>query len=405
MIYYCKFESFHVKYNEPNNSAGMGSLPDPEAGGPLHHALGEWLLSKTTNTQLVTTGPPPVIYDVTRALSLAHRVLEKFHTPEKVHTTVDRLGKAFLSLVTEPHYHANSRATDPNELSQNPWQKVTSGLTPRQEKTMSRETWTTLKFHSASKVVPYYHANGSGDNDRVLDDASHGIFGVADGVGSKNATRAAEVTLDFAHKVLLTANKPASIDEAVQLMHGVFDGARMECRRQEVEGGTTLNLSFAVDIGAKHYLVVGNIGDSAFYQADEAGVYLRTTEQLFDQLPSVIFNSISSEPNHANELSDEQLKDWVFDPKTIDPWSTLPPFSVAPKLLRDEVVVLEINSGMCFTHLSDGISGDKPNERLAPEVYGCALQLDNPEATVKYLLENSIKNDDKAVVSFFAEAT
>lgn len=252
--------------------------------------------------------------------------------------------------------------------------------------------------------MPYYHPNGSGDNDRVLNDAKHGIFGVFDGIGSKNATRAAEITRDYAHNTLLTATKPVSVNEAVQLMHGIFDGARRECKRLNVEGGTTANLSYVAEIGGVNSLIVGNVGDSVLYQADGAYVRKCTTEQLYDQFPSIIFNSISSQPNSANSLPNDQLKNWVFDPKNIDPKSTLPLSSVDSKLLRDEVVVLEINPKMRFVHASDGVSGDTSDERLAPSVFGNALHLDDPKAAIDYLFNASIKNDDKSAVAFFAEA-
>lgn len=305
----------------------------------------------------------------------------------------------------DPQYQADPHATESEEApKKRPWYNVTPTVPPREEKAMSREPWTTLKFRSASRVVPFYHLDGSGDNDRVLNDAEHGIFGAFDGIGSENATRAAEVTRDFAHNTLLTATKPTSIDEAVRLMQSIFDGARAECKRLGVEGGTTANLSFVVDIDGKHYLIGGNVGDSVLYGTDGENVSLRTTEQLYDEFPSVIFNSISSRPNSANTLSDKQLRNWVFNPRDIDPESTLPLFTVPPKLQRDEVVVYEIMPGMRFVHATDGLSGDKPNERLAPSVFGDALHLESPEAAIAYLFDASIKRDDKGAVAFFAEA-
>lgn len=92
------------------------------------------------------------------------------------------------------------------------------------EKAASRETWTSLKFESASTEKPYYKIDNKGivrgNDDRVLDDSEHGIWGVFDGVGgSEGAAHAAEFVRDFMHTALLTATRPKSLDKAKMLMH------------------------------------------------------------------------------------------------------------------------------------------------------------------------------------------
>lgn len=373
-------------------------ISDPEAGGALHRAFGEWLLTAKPNVVHDPT-PPPVIQDVAAVLRITHSLLGTLNVSEKVHRATDSLGRAFLNLVVEPQYLSGQpRTADSNTEYTEPV------AIPYAEHAVSREAWTTLEFHSASKVEPRYHADGTGDNDRVLDDAEHGIFGVFDGVGSKNATRAAEVTRDYAHATLLAAVRPTSLISAAQLMHTILDGARLECKRLHVEGGTTANLSFAVDVGGKHYLVVGNAGDSVQYALSDEGAKKITTEQLYDKLPYFIFNSISSEPNFANSLTDEQLKKYVFYPSALNPNSGLAPFTPDSELLRDEVQVFEIKPGMRFVHVSDGITGDYENERLAPAIFDTALRLDTPGAMLEYLFDESRKNDDKSGVGFFVEA-
>lgn len=372
---------------------GMNPVTDPEAGNPLHRTFGELLLRNAPEDSHKQADPPPIVHDVMRALQVAHGLLERFHAPKNVHETADRVGNAFMRLVIDPQYLPTPQATMPDEApTKEPWQNVARAATPGAEKEMSREPWTTLTFRSASRVQPYIHRNGKGDDDRVLDDAEHGIFGVFDGVGGgENAGGAAEFVRDFVHNALLTATKPASLDEAEQLMRNVFINARTECERLGISGSTTANVTYAIDIDGRNYLIPGNVGDSVLYQAkpkehDAAPV---TTEQLFDKQPNIIFNAIGSDKNKWNDLTDNEIAVQT---------------DIHPDLIRDEVKHIEITPGMRFVHVSDGITGDYEDERLSPSVFGYALHLAEPESTLWYLLDASIKNDDKSGVAFFAEA-
>lgn len=49
---------------------------DPEAGGPVQRAIGEWLLSVTSINPLVPGGRPPIIYGVMKALRKVHSILD-----------------------------------------------------------------------------------------------------------------------------------------------------------------------------------------------------------------------------------------------------------------------------------------------------------------------------------------
>lgn len=384
--------------NEP------GPVPDFEAGSQLHRAIGERLLSNAPTDPTKMTNPPLIIGDIMRSLRVAHRVLDRFHASPKAHAAADKISNNVLKLVIDPRYMTTQGGTATKDAAPEVETHEATMVLPPNERTPGREQWSSLKFRSASKVQPHIHPDGRGDNDRVLDDAEHGIFGVFDGVGSsENATGAAEVVRDFAHKTLLNAAKPKSTDEAVRLMHSVFDGARAECKRLKIDGSTTVNLSFAVEIGGKDYLITGNAGDSVLYQATANTVSKVTTEQLFEDYPKYIFNSVGREPNHANSLTDKQLEQYVYDPSLIDPKSHLPRFVPDPKLLRDEVIIREIQPDMRFVHVSDGIAGDTVHERLAPSVFGDALRLDTPEAAIQYLFDQSIKEDDKSGVAFFID--
>lgn len=293
----------------------------------------------------------------------------------------------------DPQYQADPHATESEEApKKRPWYNVTPTVPPREEKAMSREPWTTLKFRSASKVKPFVHEDGRGDDDRVLDDAAHGIFGVFDGVGSStDAGKAAEFVRDFVHDSLLTAAKPTSLEQAKKLMQATFVAARTACEDLHVKGSTTANVSFAVEIEGKNYLIVGNAGDSMCYLSDPTTKEATpvTTEQLYEKQPNVIFNCVQGEENEWNDLSDDMVARYT---------------QIDPRLLRDEVVALEIKPGMRFVHVTDGITGDYEEERLAPTVFGDALELDTPDATIEHLFNKSIKKDDKSGVAFFAEA-
>jgi len=208
------------------------------------------------------------------------------------------------------------------------------------------------------------------------------------------------------HDALLSAAKPTSVEAAEQMLRDIFNDARAECERLKIKGSTTANVSFAVEIDGKNYLIVGNAGDSVCYQENLTAADARsvTKEQLYEPYPYRIFNSIGSTPNLANHLTNQELARWEFDPKSIDPETNLPKFSPNPNLLRDEVTHIELKPGMRFVHASDGISGDYIDERLEPSVFGDAMRRGEPAATVRYLINRSIKNDDKSVVAFIVEA-
>jgi len=211
---------------------------------------------------------------------------------------------------------------------------------------------------------------------------------------------------DFVHDALLSAAKPTSVEAAEQMLRDIFNDARAECKRLKILGSTTANVSFAVEIDGKNYLIVGNAGDSVCYQENLTAADARsvTKEQLYEPYPNYIFNSIGSHPNLPNYLTNQELKQWEFDPKSIDPETNLPKFSPDPDLLRDQVTHIELKPGMRFVHASDGISGDYIDERLEPSVFGDAMRRGEPAATVRYLINRSIKNDDKSVVAFIVEA-
>lgn len=368
-------------------------VQDPEAGGPHKLAIGEWFLSQAPQTPHVLTNPPEIIHDVMRVLKGAHALLERVQAPERAHAVADKIGNTFLKFVVDPQYLTDHQHPEAKVTSQKqPLRDVSPTVTSHEEKTISREPWTTLKFRSASKVKPFVHEDGRGDDDRVLDDAAHGIFGVFDGVGSStDAGKAAEFVRDFVHDSLLTAAKPTSLEQAKKLMQATFVAARTACEDLHVKGSTTANVSFAVEIEGKNYLIVGNAGDSMCYLSDPTTKEATpvTTEQLYEKQPNVIFNCVQGEENEWNDLSDDMVARYT---------------QIDPRLLRDEVVALEIKPGMRFVHVSDGITGDYEDERLTPVVFGNALQLDTPDAALGYLFDKSIKEDDKSGVAFFAEA-
>lgn len=267
-----------------------------------------------------------------------------------------------------------------------------------QEQATSREPWTRLHFRSASVEAPFMHADGKGDNDRVLDDSDYGIWGVFDGVGSMaGATDAAEITRKIVHGTLLAAAKPATLAEAKALMHQAFDAARATLRKMErdedIEGSTTANVSFAVEIDGQDYLVIGNAGDSVCYKADGSGepARLLTTEQSNAEYgqPNMIFNSIS-----PYELWSEAK---------IAAFSRGHRVHADPTYYFDQIVIEPVKVGQRFIHVSDGIAGDYKDERLSVDEFTAGLHQADPAKMAGWLMAASRKEDDKSVVAVVVE--
>lgn len=394
------------------------SVPTPDGStNPLHCMIGDWLFSITEATPNDSTNQPQAINDVKNLLRLAHGILGKFGAPEKTHNIADKIGSTMLRLLVDPIYLDKPTVNIRDSFSDRPqdqddgldfdgWPEIDWGVPAITEQAVRHEPWTTLKFESASRIEAHYHPNGNGNNDRLINDPEHGIFGIFDGVGSSvDASDAAEIVRDFVHQTLLGAEKPTTLKDAKRLMRQVFADARLECKRRNIEGGTTANVSFAIDIDGCDYLIIGNVGDSVSYQADRDNITKLTTEQMFDNAPNYIFNSITAQPNRFNDSTDAMIsKDFVVNPKTLEPPLDLPMFSPNPKLVRDEVVVVPIKRGMRFVQVSDGISGDKPHERVGASAFLRALCLHTPLEALNYLFRVSTKKDDKAGVAFFVLA-
>ena len=258
---------------------------------------------------------------------------------------------------------------------------------PEPETPATRERWTKLSFQSSSAE----EADEGHGHDRVLDDSEHGIWGAFDGVSSaKDAAEAAEITKRVFHETLLGAAKPTSLEQAKQLMKLAFARARTEFRRldhdEDFEGSTTANVSFAVEIDGRDYLIIANAGDSVCYKTDEIeGAKLLTTEQsnAAHGMPQVIFNSVGP---HAR---------W----KQADIDRLPENRKVANHYYFDEIIAVPIKPGDRFVHATDGISGDQDAERLSVQEFAEGLQQGTPQQSVGWLFATSRKRDDKTAVA------
>jgi serine/threonine protein phosphatase PrpC len=353
---------------------------DPDGADPFHRGIGEFLLRPTKTP---SAEAPPIVHDVEVVIGGLHAVADKMRLSPKSHAALQK-AEAWLKSVL-----AGTTAEPASTLAETV--PTATPVPDTSEKSQSRERWTKLSFQSASAEEAKVDARGTHGHDRVLDDSENGIWGVFDGVSSmQGAAEAAEITKRTVHETLLSAAKPSTKQAAKMLMYQALAKSRAELRRMEndddFEGSTTANVSFAVEIDGKDYLVIGNAGDSVCYMTDEnSGAKLVTTEQSNAQNgePSMIFNSIGPHKGWNREEI-ERL------PRRM---------KVPEKYYFDEIVIVPIKSGQRFVHATDGISGDDDYERLSVGEFAKGLQQDTVQKMVGWLFATSRKNDDKGAVA------
>jgi len=219
------------------------------------------------------------------------------------------------------------------------------------------------------------------NGDTVLKNDSHMIYGVFDGVSGgpgtpeENAARAAHASRAAAEAVRdgyeTRPDNPLQSEEDVMDYLKVSVISAREGVREHGEGGATTATFFKIEkINGQPHLAGFHIGDTRMLiQHEPRGLITQLTKDQSKWTPkgSMLFNALSSqEPPGINAL--------------------------------DEFILEPIPIGSRVVLCSDGITGDKEDQRLTDEEMQEAFNKPTPAEAAQTFLALSKKNDDKSVI-------
>lgn len=211
--------------------------------------------------------------------------------------------------------------------------------------------------------------------DRALADEENRLYGAIDGMGGHfgGATAAQEVH-DAAESYMTAHRGEFTPDNGADMMRGLFSASidavktRAETDTRLEEMGAVAAIGHFFEHDGKSYIAVGVIGDAKFVlkHAGEEKVVQSTDECMDPPNANVVTNCIS--PKFNTQLN--QFK------------------------------VFEVKDGDRVAFLTDGITGDDPEDKLRPGEGKYALSLPTAQESADELLRVSLdrKWDDKTAV-------
>jgi len=223
------------------------------------------------------------------------------------------------------------------------------------------------RFSIESVAISRPRIEGGVNGDTVLKDEDLRLFGVFDGVGGDKSPDVAsqEAMMGVKGYYLDNTTDPRSVKEAVKKAKAAMDAARVSVMNGEV-GATTVTFAKIERINDRPHLVWGHAGDTRlFLQRGKGGtVKALTTDQSEGRyLYNGIFTNLDFQPTVQDE------------------------FGAVPLELDDRIMIC-----------SDGITGDKPEQKLTEAELREALDMNDLITAAHKLFRTSRKRDDKSVV-------
>lgn len=237
---------------------------------------------------------------------------------------------------------------------------------------------TSIKLRTAVRDIPKHE--GVDSEDTVLVSEDLGLFGVFDGMGGysggKEASRAAARTvrrIEFPEDL-----EPTSPEHNQQFLESVLAFANQEITREQQSnpnmagmGTTATILRRFKDEQGREMAAYASVGDTRLLRIRDGKVEFLTYEEFNPKDSRDLTNCLGG--SRGFHGVDSGKNDGV----------------------------IELREGDRLVLLSDGISGDKMDERLRHRDYASILNPDNnpsPKEAVESLIRNSKKVDDKSAI-------
>lgn len=210
--------------------------------------------------------------------------------------------------------------------------------------------------------------------DRILRDDKHRIYAVIDGMGGHGDGDVAAVAVqEGISEFWSNLDVKVTPENAAILMKQAFTlgqkrmiDAALEGKGNTQMGAVASAMHLFENEDGSYGAVIGHVGDTRAIVQYGQGTAVESLTQD-ECVGNVVLNAITLHPEHPMKL--EQ-------------------FSVIPR----------IKNNTRFALVSDGITGDRPEQFLTPEEYQQAFDLNPEQATADELIRLSKKSDDKSAI-------
>lgn len=230
-----------------------------------------------------------------------------------------------------------------------------------------------MQLNTAAINIPKNETAGSEDS--VLNRQDLSLFGVFDGMGGPGdgdiASRVAREAVETFY-----SKEPHKEQKSLQQLGYTARDALMQAEQalqqyaddnEDVTGnlGTTATVGHIFSFGDADYIAYAHVGDSslAVFRGREDGPEFITREEAEE---NVLQNALTGDHGALQGVQ--------------------------------QYGVTEVRSGDRLVFFTDGISGDREEERLSRPEYREALSVSDPRDAARNLIDKSRKTDDKAVL-------